>query len=341
MQQSAAAAAVLLPLKMAIVLLLGGSPPCIAAAAPAVCDASADVVVWGGTVCGVTASVAAARGNSTVLWLVNGSRLGGMTSGGLGGVDLGMIIGGLANELLTPLGRGFEPHVAEEAMQAMVATAGDAVKIHRGTGWLASVSATGLSPRRISSATALDGRTYCGLVFIDCSYEGDLTRLSGTKYTVGRESAVEYNESMAGDDAGSRVGNETDLTEKASFFAPGVSPWLDSSNTTLLPTITGVEDATKTGGQGDGKVMAMCFRMCLTNNASNSLPIGPPPGYSTDTLELLRRELISASEHGCTPTYQPPSLSVWPPTGALCVAAYSSHDVGILGHIAPRMGGGG
>ena len=31
---------------------------------------------------------------------------------------------------------------------------------------------------------------------------------------------------------------------------------------------------------------------------------------------------VSLRGCGCTPTYQPPSLSVWPPTGALCVAAY-------------------
>ena len=41
------------------------------------CDAVADVVVWGGTVCGLTASLAAAGQNVSVLWLVNGSRLGG------------------------------------------------------------------------------------------------------------------------------------------------------------------------------------------------------------------------------------------------------------------------
>jgi hypothetical protein len=166
------------------------------------CDAAADVVIWGGTVCGVTASVAAATGNASVLFIVNGSRLGGMTSGGLGGVDLSMKIGGLADKLLTPLGRGFEPHVAESAMEAMLRQAGHHVAIHRGTGWLTSVSTTGDAPRRIMSVTALNGRTYCGLAFVDCSYEGDLLRLSGTAFTVGRESKDQYNESMAGDDAG-------------------------------------------------------------------------------------------------------------------------------------------
>ena len=63
------------------------------------CTDVADVVVWGGTVCGATAVVAASRtftGNTTsgargrsIVWLVNGSRLGGMSSGGLGGLDHG------------------------------------------------------------------------------------------------------------------------------------------------------------------------------------------------------------------------------------------------------------
>ena len=34
------------------------------------CHATADVVIWGGTVCGATASVAASEGNASVLWLV-------------------------------------------------------------------------------------------------------------------------------------------------------------------------------------------------------------------------------------------------------------------------------
>ena len=36
---------------------------------------------------------------------------------------------------------------------------------------------------------------------------------------------------------------------------------------------------------------------------------------------------VSLRGCGCTPTYQPPSLSVWPPTGALCVAAYYRHTI--------------
>ena len=264
------------------------------------CAATADVVIWGGTVCGATASVAAVRSDpaASVLWLVNGTRLGGMTSGGLGGVDLSMKIGGLADELLTPLGRGFEPHTAEAAVQKLVAGAGERVKIVRRTGWLGSVAASGAAPRRITSVTTLAGATFCGKVFIDCSYEGDLLRLSGTDFAVGRESRAEYNESLAGQDD---MRFDT-ATEKPSFFSPGVSPFVepDDPSSGLLPTILEVANLSHTGGESDDWVMSMCFRMCLTNVASNSIPITAPEGYSTRQLELLRREIVAATAQNIT-----------------------------------------
>ena len=286
----------------------GGGARLAAAAAPAAaraltagssaCDASADVVVWGGTVCGVTASVAAVRSDpaARVLWLVNGTRLGGMTSGGLGGVDLGMKIGGLADELLTPLGRGFEPHTAEAAIETMLATAGNKVTTLRRTGWLGSVATSGSAPRRITSVTTLTGRTYCGKAFIDCSYEGDLLRLSGTDFAVGRESQSEYNESLAGKDDAAF----DNPTEKPSLFAESVSPFVDPDDPSspLLPTIVGFANESAAGGEADDWVMSFCFRMCLTTAANNSVAITAPDGYSTASLELLRREITAATHRG-------------------------------------------
>ena len=137
-----------------------------------VCDDTADIVVVGGTVCGATAVVAASRtlananANAdpmsisnpnripSVLWLVNGSRLGGMTSGGLGGLDHGMPIGGVAAELFGPLSDNFEPHVAEAAVVALVENAtaefakvGGNLTVVRNTGWLASVQTTTAAQR--------------------------------------------------------------------------------------------------------------------------------------------------------------------------------------------------
>jgi hypothetical protein len=49
------------------------------------------------------------------------------------------------------------------------------------------------------------------------------------------------------------------------------------------------------GGAADDIVMSYAFRMCLTNNASNALPLTPPPHYSRSAMELLRRELRAVS----------------------------------------------
>ena len=108
---------------------------------------------------------------------------------------------------------------------------------------------------------------------------------------------------IAGTDGG--LFNRTDIAEKLSWFNETVSPWTDNTNTTLLPTITGVAPAISTpDGAADGKVMAMCFRMCLTNNASNTIAITAPAGYTSASMELLRREIVvSDNDDSSTPIW--------------------------------------
>eukprot|EP00656_Telonema_subtile_P035094 TRINITY_DN39099_c0_g1_i1.p1 TRINITY_DN39099_c0_g1~~TRINITY_DN39099_c0_g1_i1.p1 ORF type:complete len:223 (+),score=42.98 TRINITY_DN39099_c0_g1_i1:294-962(+) len=208
-----------------------------------------------------------------------------MTSGGLGGMDAGMPIGGLAKELFEPLGANFEPHTAELAVERLLETTN--VSLHRSAGELVSVQAEGAQPRRIKSARFSSGLVICAEVWVDCSYEGDLLRLSGTKFKLGRESSAEYNESMAGSDDNQAAA----AAATPSFFAPSVSPWVDDTNSTLLPTI--VEVLNGTAGASDDLVMSYCFRVCLTNNASNSpVRFTAPRGYTRAALELLRRELL-------------------------------------------------
>jgi len=269
-----------------------------------ICDDSGDVVIFGGTVCGVTAATAVHRTDPSakVLWLVNGSRLGGMTSGGLGGVDGGShILGGIAAELFAPFGSAVTPSFAEAAVGALLPPA---VQLVKNTGWLASVETSG-SPRRIQSLTTLKGKTYCGKVFVDCSYEGDLLVLSGTRSTYGRESIEAYGESLAGTDAGGFANrsatelpfNNKSIGEKQMWFSEDVSPWVDpTKNRTLLPSIVRVFEDDEIAGRADRKVMSFCFRMCLTSNATNAIAIEAPPGYTRASLELLRRELISVTK---------------------------------------------
>ena len=42
-------------------------------------------------------------------------------------------------------------------------------------------------------------------------------------------------------------------------------------------------------GEGDSKVQAYCFRMCLTDHAANRIPFAKPEGYDAKQYELLAR----------------------------------------------------
>lgn len=53
----------------------------------------------------------------------------------------------------------------------------------------------GLQLQLINASATL---TVTGAAFVDASYEGDLLALAGVPFVVGRESAVQYNESLAG-----------------------------------------------------------------------------------------------------------------------------------------------
>jgi len=258
-----------------------------------------DVVIYGSNVCGVTAAVAAARTNahSKVALLINGSRLGGMTSGGLGGLDSRMVIGGLAAELYHSLGNNFEPHVAEAAMQKLLGTTPQ-VKVYWKSGWLANVLATSETPKRILSIVTTSGLTVCGKAFVDCSYEGDLLRLSGTDFAIGREASNEFNETLAGADGSAAAGHRHGIDEDSSLFDASVSPYVDTSNTTLLPGIVDIHGAEVDPGSADDWVMSYNFRLCMTDSATNSVPIVEPPGYTTHAMELLRRQVAAWTSRG-------------------------------------------
>jgi hypothetical protein len=121
--------------------------------------------------------------------------------------------------------------------------------------------------------------------FLDCSYEGDLLRASGTPWVIGREAAADYNESLAGVGGGRSWGRQL-----AAY--PGVSPWADAQNTTLLPSVAPLPAAAP--GDGDDLVMAMNYRLTLTDNVSNSRPFAAPAGYDPADMEVVRRWFATA-----------------------------------------------
>lgn len=241
----------------------------------------ADLCVYGGASGGVVAAVQAARLGKSVLLLAQDNHLGGMSSGGLGVTDRGQIgsIGGVSREFYRRVGQrygvserfDFEPHVAEEVFWQMAREAGVMVFTNQR---FAAVTMDGL---RLVELRAEDGSVFRARMFIDATYEGDLMALAGVTFTVGREGTDAYGESLAGVRAPSG-GYDYDPFVVAGDPASGRLPFLEAEPPGPV-------------GSGDHRVQAYNFRLCLTQNATNRLPITPPAGYSEARYELVARYL--------------------------------------------------
>jgi len=244
----------------------------------------ADVVVYTATASGAMASVAAARQGAKVVLIEPGRHVGGMFSGGLGQTDVrGQrdLIGGLAKEVYQRMavhyGKhdasevfNFEPHVAEDTLKAMLREAGVSVVYGQ------RLESVAKQENRIASLTTQAGNRYVAKVFIDAGYEGDLMAAAGVEYTVGREGQKKYGESLAG---------RMELLPGQHQFLFPVAARKDGQ---LLPWVTPQEKLVPTG-EGDGKLQAYCFRLCLTDRPENQLPIQKPEGYDASDYEMLRR----------------------------------------------------
>ena len=136
---------------------------------------------------------------------------------------------------------------------------------------------------RIQAVKTNKEKVISGKVFIDAGYEGDLMAMSGVRYTVGREGRDVYGESLAG--------RMELLPGHHQFNAPVSATKKDE----LLPRLTPQSELAATG-HGDGKFQAYCFRLCLTDQAENRMPISRPEDYDPEDYELLRRYFQSAGE---------------------------------------------
>jgi len=248
-----------------------------------------DVVVYGATAGGVVAGVAAAREGLKVAILEPGKHLGGMTTGGLGRTDHGRkeTIGGYSLEFYQRVGKKygeeviwyFEPHVAERVMQEMVADAGVKVFFDQR---LRDDGGVRKKARRIVEIFTERGLSFEAKVFIDASYEGDLMAQAKVSYTVGREASSQYGESLAGV-------RPKDPNHQFDFPVNGLGPKAP------LPDI----QTTPRGnlGQGDVKVQAYNFRMCLSSDPRNQISYPKPKNYDPARYELLLRYIEAWTRH--------------------------------------------
>lgn len=274
----------------------------------------ADVIVYGGTSAAVTTAVQLVRMGKSVIIVSPDKHMGGLSSSGLGFTDTGNkeVIGGLSREFYQLLynhyqnpkawvwqkkseygnkGQGnpaidgenrtmwiFEPHVAEEAFEKMIST--HQIKVFREE-FLDRDSGVTKKNSDIISIKTTSGKIFKGKIFVDVTYEGDLMASSGVSYHVGREATSTYNEEWNG--------IQTGVLHHGHHFKSDIDPFVIPGDPTsgLLPRISSENPGVK--GEGDHRLQAYCFRMCLTDHPENRIPFTRPNDYDSTQYELLIR----------------------------------------------------
>ncbi|UZR98321.1 FAD-dependent oxidoreductase [Chondrinema litorale] len=275
---------------------------------------TADIIVYGGTSGAVTAAVQAKKMGKSVIMVSPDKHLGGLSAGGLGFTDTGnkKVIGGLSREFYHRLymhyqdaaawkwqakseygnkGQGtpaidgnartmwiFEPHAAEKVFEDFISE--NNIEIYRDE-WLDRSNGLEKENGRVSAIKTLSGKTFQGTVFIDATYEGDLMAMAGIKYHVGREANSVYGEEFNG--------IQKEVFHHGHHFSEKIDPYVvpGDPNSGLLPKISSEDPGVN--GEGDDRIQAYCFRMCLSNHPDNRVAFTKPEGYDPADYELLTR----------------------------------------------------
>lgn len=247
-------------------------------------DFSADLIIVGGTPAGIMAGIAAARRGARVILLERSGHVGGLPANGLGATDISTrgLAAGLFREFTDRIrryyvtaygadseqaqvcseGYHFEPSVAERVLLEMLSEH-PSIRVLLGRQFDAEPASVAVRGRRILSLqvtnrTTGERESYTGGAFLDATYEGDLAAAAGVPFTTRREGRADYLEPMAG-----RV----------------YQAWGD-------PAVG--EGSTF---EGDDTIQAYNYRLCLTADPANRIPVEKPPGYAREEYASLVDDL--------------------------------------------------
>lgn len=226
--------------------------------------ADVDLVVIGGTPGGIATAVTAARLGHSVALVEYHRRVGGMSASGLGASDIEHreLIQGLFREFvdrvqayyvtaygaqseevkLCKSGYWFEPLVAEQVFEGLLAEqpAITVLKFHQLEA--VEVQDNRLVSVKIRNRASGESTTLRAKVFADATYEGDLFAAAGAEFRLGRESRDAFGEPHAGQ----------------------------------IYNVPGGERLGGTGA-GDDRLPAFTFRIPLSSDPANQVPLTAPP----------------------------------------------------------------
>ena len=251
----------------------------------------------GGSEAGFTAAIQAARLGNKVILIVPTGHPGGMVVEGLGkDIRFGSarVIGGIAREFYEKVEAyygqkadfenpkwysKYEPSVAEAVIEQMLKNE-DNITLIRNTR-IREKNGVVKNENRVEKVILKNGSEIKAKVFVDASIEGHLLHFAGITTETIREGNEKYGENLNG------------VQEVNTFkqFTVKVDPYIIEGDSTsgLIPTI----QAGELGNHGDPShyIQGFCFRMCLTKDEQNRLPINKPEDYVPERYEIYRRYL--------------------------------------------------
>lgn len=280
-----------------------------------------DICVYGESASGVIAAIQGARTGKKVILISKNNHVGGLATSGLTATDMNRndLVGGITKEFYNKIynyylqpeswfnqdresfmtstlkrtyrGKNderqiqwvYESSIAEKIMLDMLKEAGVEILFDHRLDLDKNVQKEG---NTIQSIYLENGKTIDAKIFIDASYEGDLLARAGVSYTVGRESNLQYGETLNGIRVNYTQGK--DLTK--------ISPYIkeNSSKSGALPYVTPQEWGMQ--GDADKRVQAYCYRMTLTNDPNNRTTIQKPKNYQPLWYEIYVRMLKQEPE---------------------------------------------
>ncbi len=182
----------------------------------------------------------------------------------------------------------FEPQVAEHVFEDMTRESG--ILFERSVALLDVAREGSLITNIVTSRGELHAD-----VFIDASYEGDLMALAGVPYRIGREPLRTADPSDADE-----LGLQEDHAGIQPFRLPRgvhIDPYRVPGDPTS-GTIRFVDPRPERMpelGDGDSRVMAYNYRLCVTDDPANRIPFARPEGYDPEDVEGHARLAAAAA----------------------------------------------
>ncbi|MEC7837352.1 MAG: FAD-dependent oxidoreductase [Chloroflexota bacterium] len=265
-------------------------------------DIAVDLAIIGATPSGIASAITAGRKGLTVVLISSNDQIGGILTNGLGVMD--RLYTGFRSPVFNEISKNiieyyinkygenseqvkvckdtrltFEPHVAEYVFNNLIEKNKNIKVFKSFIPNKIEVKKNEIKSITLNSILNDKEIKIIAKSYIDASYEGDLIALSGTPYTVGRESREEFNEPHAG-----RI---------FSTHGFGAFPLEAAEGDLNLDTFPVTSQLIFSGstGEGDKAIQSFTYRVCLTSDPDQMIPIKKPKNYKRENyLGILESE---------------------------------------------------